>query len=108
MKSADLVMLDLKHIDPPTHKRLTGWKNDSILALRPVALEHGKPCGSAVMSCRAGLDEDAALVKLAAFVAELRTVKRVEVLPYHTLPSPNGTSSNTQPKSRRSAPNLNA
>lgn len=43
MKSTDLVMLDLKHIDPPTHKRLTGWKNDSILACAQWLSEHGKP-----------------------------------------------------------------
>ena len=88
MKSTDLVMLDLKHIDPPAHKRLTGWKNDSILACAQWLSAHGKPMWIRHVLVPGWTDEDAALVKLAAFVAQLRTVKRVEVLPYHTFAIP--------------------
>ena len=81
-------MLHKNKIHPPKNKRLTGCNNDSILACAQWLSEHGKPMWIRHVLVPGWTDEDAALVKLAAFVAELRTVKRVEVLPYHTFAIP--------------------
>ena len=88
MENTDLVMLDLKHIDPEKHRALTGHTNENILAFARYLNEIGKPMWIRHVLVPGWTDEDAALVKLAAFVAELRTVKRVEVLPYHTFAIP--------------------
>ena len=88
MENTDLVMLDLKHIDPEKHRALTGHTNENILDFARYLNEIGKPMWIRHVLVPGWTDEDAALVKLAAFVAELRTVKRVEVLPYHTFAIP--------------------
>lgn len=41
MKSTDLVMLDIKHIDPEEHKKLTGHSNKNILAFARFLRDEG-------------------------------------------------------------------
>ena len=82
MKSTDLVMPDLAtdSADISWADRLEERLHSG---LRPVASEHGKPMWIRHVLVPGWTDEDAALVKLAAFVAELRTVKR-EAKPFTT------------------------
>lgn len=85
MQSCDLVLADLKHIDPEGHRELTGHGNANILA----ALEHldgiGEPVWIRHVLVPGITDDDALLVRTAAFIRGLGNVRRVEVLPYHTL-----------------------
>ena len=75
MENTDLVMLDLKHIDPEKHRALTGHSNENILAFARYLNEIGKP-----MWIRHVLVHG-----IRAFLDTLSNVKKVEVLPYHTL-----------------------
>lgn len=43
MENTDLVMLDLKHIDPEKHRALTGHTNENILDFARYLNEIGKP-----------------------------------------------------------------
>ena len=45
MENTDLVMLDLKHIDPEKHRALTGHTNENILDFARYLNEIGKPVG---------------------------------------------------------------
>lgn len=94
MKYTDLVMLDIKNIDPQGHKELTGWTNDNILDCAKYLDEIGKDMWIRHVLVTADeeskddlsfSDRDEQLQSLADFLATLQHVKRVEVLPYHTL-----------------------
>ena len=81
----DLFLLDLKQIDDEVHRALTGVSNESALALARFLSEHGKRMWIRhvlVPGWTAGEDD---LRRLSDFIAGLKTVDRVEVLPFHQL-----------------------
>lgn len=85
MRYTDLIMLDIKEMNPERHKTLTGHPNDNILELARYLDSIGKPVWirHVLVPERSDFDED--LDALGAFVKTLSNVDRVEVLPYHTL-----------------------
>ncbi len=85
MKVTDLVMLDIKHIDPEGHKELTKQPNDNILAMARELSDLGVKMWIRHVLVPERNDKDEYLVRLADFIRTLKTVERVEVLPYHTL-----------------------
>lgn len=87
-RSVSLFLLDLKHIDPAAHRRLTGWTNASVLACAKWLSDRNIPMWIRHVLVPGWTDDDAALTELDAFIRSLRSVERVEVLPYHTLAIP--------------------
>lgn len=85
MKYTDLFMLDIKHIDEAKHKELTGWTNKNILDMAEYLSENGKDMWIRHVLVPGITDAQDDLEKLSQFVKSLKTVKRFEVLPYHTL-----------------------
>ena len=85
MENTDLVMLDLKHIDPEKHRALTGHSNENILAFARYLNEIGKPMWIRHVLVPERSDYDEYLIRLDEFLHSLHNVQRVEVLPYHTL-----------------------
>ena len=85
MEYTDLVMLDIKHIDPEGHKILTKCPNDNILALAKKLSDLGVRMWIRHVLVPERNDEDGYLIKLRRFIDTLKTVEKVEVLPYHTL-----------------------
>ena len=85
MENTDLVMLDLKHIDPEKHRALTGHSNENILAFARYLNEIGKPMWIRHVLVPGVTDDDENLYGIRAFLDTLSNVKKVEVLPYHTL-----------------------
>ena len=84
----DLLLLDLKHIDSVAHRELTGADNVNVLDCAKYLSEIGKPVWIRHVLVP-GITSDAAnLTKLSAFIHTLTNVKRVEVLPYHSLGVP--------------------
>lgn len=85
MKYTDLFMLDIKHIDDAAHRKLTGQTNQNILEMAAYLSDHGKAMWIRhVLVPGITTDEDE-LHRLRSFLDTLKTVERVEVLPYHTL-----------------------
>ena len=81
----DLVMLDIKHIDSEAHKKLTGRGNENILAFARHLCEMSVPIWVrhvVVKGYTDGAEEHAALGR---FLAELKNLKALDVLPYHTM-----------------------
>ena len=81
----DLFLLDLKQIDDEVHRALTGVSNESALALARFLSERGKRMWIRhvlVPGWTTGADD---LSRLSDFIASLKTVDRVEVLPYHAM-----------------------
>lgn len=93
MKYTDLVMLDIKNIDKVGHKQLTGHPVDNILDCARYLDEIGKDMWIRHVLVPDTLqtgdlsysDRDGQLEELSKFIDTLSNVKRVEVLPYHTL-----------------------
>ena len=85
LEVTDLVLLDIKEIDKERHRRLTGQTNENILDMARYLSEIGKPMWirHVLVPERSDFDED--LRALADFIGTLKSVERVEVLPYHTL-----------------------
>lgn len=85
MEVTDLLLLDMKEINPLRHKILTGCTNENILDMARYLSEIGKPVWirHVLVPERSDYDED--LQKLRSFLNTLQNVERVEVLPYHTM-----------------------
>ena len=85
MDVTDLVLLDLKHIDPAAHRELTGEDNANVLDCAKFLSEIGKDVWIRHVLVPGVTDGIDSLRRLGAFIKTLANVQRVEVLPYHTL-----------------------
>ena len=85
MENTDLVMLDLKHIDPEKHRLLTGHSNESILSFARFLDQIHKPMWVRHVLVPGITDDPANLHGIRAFLDTLSNVEKVEILPYHTL-----------------------
>ena len=85
MQYTDLVMLDLKQTDAAAHKKLTGWDNGNIMEMARWLSDHGKDMWIRRVLVPGVTDGEEELKQLKQFIDSLKTVKRVEILPYHTL-----------------------
>ena len=85
MAVTDLFLLDIKEINDEKHKDLTGWTNKNILDLAKYLSDHDKDMWIRNVLVPGVTDAQEDLEQLRDFVAGLKTVKRFEVLPYHTL-----------------------
>ncbi len=81
----DLVLLDIKHIDDKEHSSLTGLSNKKVLAFAKYLSDKGKDIWIRHVLVEGITDNDGYLKALKEFIDGLSTVKKVEVLPYHTM-----------------------
>ncbi|MBD8953043.1 MAG: radical SAM protein [Subdoligranulum sp.] len=85
LENTDLVILDLKEIDDEKHKKLTGHSNKNILAMAQYVASKGVDLWIRHVLVPGLTDDADGLRRLDAFIKTLPTVRRVEILPYHTL-----------------------
>ncbi len=85
LKLCDLIMLDIKHINPDTHKELTGHRNEHILRFAEYVSEKGVPLWIRHVVVPGITDDDRSLILLGEFIGRLKTLQALDVLPYHTL-----------------------
>jgi len=85
MSSTDLVLLDIKHIDAERHRWLTGHSNETILDCARFLSDIGKPVWIRHVLVPGITDDAEQLHRLRQFLDTLHNIKKVEVLPYHTL-----------------------
>lgn len=81
----DLVMLDIKHIDDEMHRKLTGHSNRNILAFAQFLSEKGVPVWIRHVVVPAWTDDADAHRRLGYFLGGLKTLKALDVLPYHDM-----------------------
>ena len=84
MKYTDLLLLDLKEINPARHKDLTGFDNSNIIEMAKYLSEINKPVWIRHVLVPEHSDFDEDLDALGDFIDTLSNVDRVEILPYHT------------------------
>ena len=85
MKYTDLLLLDLKEINPTRHKDLTCFDNSNIIEMAKYLSEINKPVWIRHVLVPEHSDFDEDLDALGDFIDTLSNVDRVEILPYHTL-----------------------
>ncbi len=85
MQYTDLILLDIKHIDSEEHKKLTGWGNENILDCAHYLSDIDKQVWIRHVLVPSITDNDASLRRLRAFLKTLRNIRRIEVLPYHSM-----------------------
>ncbi len=85
MKLTDLVMLDIKHIDPEKHKELTLQPNKHILEFAAYLNEKQVPMWIRHVVVPGITDDDKYLFELGYFIGQFQNLKALDVLPYHTM-----------------------
>ena len=85
MKYTNLVMLDIKHIDPIKHKKLTAQENKGILAFTKYLEEKEVPLWIRHVVVPGISDDPDDLRNLGRFIGSLKNLKALDVLPYHTM-----------------------
>ena len=88
MSLTDTVMLDIKNIDPEEHQKLTGVPNDNILQMARELSDMGVTMWIRHVLVPGGSDNDDYLHRTREFIDTLKTVEKVEILPYHSLGVP--------------------
>jgi pyruvate formate lyase activating enzyme len=85
MPLTDLVMLDIKHIDEEKHQALTKQSNKNILKFARYLSDHGVDLWIRHVVVPTLTDDEKYLFDLGYFIGDLKTLKALDVLPYHTM-----------------------
>ena len=85
MTLTDLVMLDIKHIDPTRHKELTSQPNQHILEFAAYLNEKKVDMWIRHVVVPGITDDDKYLYDLGYFIGQFDNLKALDVLPYHTM-----------------------
>lgn len=88
IKYTSLVLLDIKEIDDNKHKLLTGHSNKNVLDFARYLSQHNVPMWirHVVVPNLTYIEED--LKNLGKFISTLKSVKALDVLPYHNMAIP--------------------
>lgn len=81
----DLVLLDIKHIDNKKCKNLVGFSNEKELAFAKYLSNNNIPIWIRQVLIPGITDDEKDLLKLKNFISTLKTVKKIEINPYHEL-----------------------
>ena len=81
----DLVLLDIKHIDSKKCKDLVGFSNEKELAFSKYLSDNNIPIWIRQVLVPGYTDDEKDLLKLKDFLSSLKTVQKIELLPYHNL-----------------------
>jgi pyruvate formate-lyase 1-activating enzyme len=85
IKVVDLIMLDIKHINPVEHKNLTGQNLDPVLAFAQFIDMHNIPLWVRHVIIPTLTDKEEYLFELGYYLGNLKNLKALDVLPYHSM-----------------------
>ncbi len=88
MENTDLVMLDIKHIDPVEHNKLTGYSNKNVLDFARYLSDKNIPVWIRHVVVPTITYNKKYLEKLGEFLATLDNIKALDVLKYHNMAVP--------------------
>lgn len=80
----DLILLDIKHIDPKIHRDLTEKDNSVVLEFTKYLEKSKKPFWLRYVLVPGLTDQTEYLTKLGRYFKEYKMIQRTEILPYHT------------------------
>ena len=85
LKYTDLVLLDIKHIDDEKCKKLVGSSNKKELEFAKYLSENNIKMWIRQVIVPGYTDDEKDLIKLKEFLKTLKTVEKVQLLPYHDM-----------------------
>lgn len=85
LKYTDLVLLDIKHINDEEHKKLTGFSNKNILDFAMYLSEKNIPIWVRHVVVPTITDDEKYLKELGKFLSNIKSLKALDVLPYHNM-----------------------
>lgn len=85
MQYTDLLLVDIKHIDPQEHIKLTGLPGENIKDCLKYLSEIGKSVWIRHVLVPGITDKEEYLIRTREFIDTLSNVKRIEILPYHSM-----------------------
>ena len=85
MEVTDLLLVDIKHINEEEHIKLTGKTGKNIVEMLRWLSDNDKPVWIRHVLIPGITDNDEYLIQTRDFIRTLKNVKRVDILPYHTL-----------------------
>ena len=88
LKYTSLVLLDIKHIDDEEHKKLTKHSNKAILDFAKYLSEKNIPTWIRHVVVPEITYKEEFLTRLGEFLAGLKNIKALDVLPYHDMAVP--------------------
>lgn len=87
MDYTDLILLDIKHMDPDIHKSLTGQSNNRTLEFARYLDRRNIPVWIRHVLVSGITDNHEDLKSLESFIGSLSNVQNVEILPFHNMGS---------------------
>ncbi len=88
MAVTDLVLLDIKHMDPKGHLMLTGHPLEPVLAFARYLDSKAVPVWIRHVAVPGITDDRELLYRLGHFLGTLHNIRALDVLPYHTMGLP--------------------
>jgi len=85
LEAINLVLLDIKTWDPERHRRLTGMDNAPVLKFARRLAARQRPIWLRFVLVPGVTDDPEDIANIARFAAELGTVERADVLPFHQM-----------------------
>lgn len=85
LKYTDLVLFDVKHYDSEGYKKITGAEPDESLKFLDCAQRLGIPLWIRHVVVPGITDSDEHLSGLRGYLKNIKNIRRIELLPYHTL-----------------------
>ena len=85
MQVTDLLLMDIKHIDPEKHKQLTAQDNSDIKAFAETLGQRGIDVWIRHVLVPGITDDEESLLALGRFIGGIRSLRALDVLPYHTM-----------------------
>jgi len=85
LKVTDLVLLDLKEMDPLRHEALTTQSNERIHRFARYLTELNKPVWIRFVLVPGLTDSEDNLIRLGEFIERMPNVEKLEILPYHRM-----------------------
>ncbi|MDD5416289.1 MAG: pyruvate formate-lyase-activating protein [Candidatus Daviesbacteria bacterium] len=84
LEKTDLVLLDVKHIDPIWHQTVTQTSNESVLQFAKYLEKIAKPMWLRYVLVPGYTNQKEFLHQWGAYFAKYENIQRVEILPFHT------------------------
>ena len=85
LASTDLILLDIKHIDPKEHVKLCAQPQDNILAFAAYLEKKQIPVWIRHVVVPGITDREEYLYRLGRYLGTFKNVKALDVLPYHDM-----------------------
>ena len=85
LEYTDIVLLDVKHMNPEQHKYITGRSNDNTFKFADYLKEKNIKTWLRYVLVPGLSDQEEALIALGEHFKDFNNIERLEILPYHTL-----------------------